>query len=49
VVRLFIASVRLLSPDAAMDLAALLPGLDQPGLDLKCVARLERELREFLE
>jgi hypothetical protein len=38
-----------MSPDAPTDLAALPPGLDQPGLDLKCVARLERELKEFPE
>jgi len=38
-----------MSHDAATDLAALLPGLDHPGLDLKCIARLERELKEFPE
>jgi hypothetical protein len=32
-----------------MDQAALLPGLDHPGLDLECAARLERELKEFPE
>jgi len=49
VVRLFIVSMRLMSPGAATDLAALLPGLDHLELDLKCVARLERELKEFPE
>jgi hypothetical protein len=32
-----------------MDQAALLPGLDRPGLELKCVARPEGEFKEFPE